>query len=387
MHWLLARTPTVLLRTAGLAVLFTHAVWAEDGADFVKRRTLALSAEPSRPGSPGQRWLSSLAWSPDGKTVAVAGQRTEGWGRCSGEVKLWNVETGEMELYLQKLPTRTHTVAFSPDGKTFAVGDGDYYNAGVVTLFERRSGRETVTLGNPKGDPRWVYGLVFSPDGKTLIQSSSSYMTTARIGQDWGDGEVREWTLSSGQSRVLSSRHADWYRELAISPDGSMIAVAAGHNFLGPVDVGEVRVCNVASGEERFALGGHRTFVETVAFSPDGKMLASGGMDGVVWLRDVSNGRKIDSINPPAKAKRDRGRILSVVFSPDGKTLAVCVGDYSRGNKFGQVQLWDVPTRTVRQVLDQAGELPSCCVRFSPDGSSLAVIDENQKAIDIWGVK
>ena len=36
---------------------------------------------------------------------------------------------------------------------------------------------------------------------------------------------------------------------------------------------------------------------------------------------------------------------MDLAFNPDGKSLALAFGDWSRGNRFGEVQLWDLARR------------------------------------------
>ena len=79
-------------------------------------------------------------------------------------------------------------------------------------------------------------------------------------------------------------------------------------------------------------LTGHTSPVLSVAFSPDGKTLASGEFNGPVQLWDVATHRQIGR-----PLTGHTSEVNSVAFSPDGTTLASAGGD-------GTVRLWDVAT-------------------------------------------
>src|SRR5215831_16107754 len=83
-------------------------------------------------------------------------------------------------------------------------------------------------------------------------------------------------------------------------------------------------------------LTGHAGPVVSVAFSPDGKTVAAGRGDGTVRLWDLATHRQIGGIlGRPQNGHV--GGVLSVAFSPDGKTVAAGRGD-------GTVRLWDLTT-------------------------------------------
>ncbi len=87
---------------------------------------------------------------------------------------------------------------------------------------------------------------------------------------------------------------------------------------------------DVASGEAKATLqGGHTGWVNSVVFSPDGTTLASGSHDSTVVLWDVASGQE------NATLQGHTGSVRSVVFSPDGTILASGSSDHT-------VLLWDM---------------------------------------------
>ena len=122
---------------------------------------------------------------------------------------------------------------------------------------------------------------------------------------------------------------------------------------------------------ERNQLDGDQNIVNSVVFSPDGKTLASASWDKTIKLWDVGTGKEITSFTGHQSA------VNSVVFSPDGKTLASASDDKT-------IKLWDVGTRKeITSLIEHQDGVNS--VVFSPDGKTLASASKD-KTIKLWSL-
>ena len=110
--------------------------------------------------------------------------------------------------------------------------------------------------------------------------------------------------------------------------------------------------------------------IDEITYSPDGSLLAVASSIGT-WLYDTQTGEAFDLLT----GHTHLDGVMSVAFSPDGKTLA-------SGGSRGAIRLWDVQTRTLKQTIHWAGNIPS--VAFSPDGQTLA--GANIGYIGLWDV-
>jgi WD40 repeat protein len=264
--------------------------------------------------------IHSMAFSPDGRTLAV--------GDESGSLGLWDTRTGRRTAVLGGVGTG-YTVAFSRDGATLAVGSKN----GTVSLWDTRTDTRTTTLNEGSA----VGSVAFSPDDRTLA-----------IGT--GSGTVELWDTRAHRPTAALKEGSNVV-DVAFSPDGHTLAVSDSNTNIGLWDTGSHR---------RTALLAEGSIIGGIAFSPDGHTLAVGDFGGNVTLWNTGTRQRSATL-------AEGSPVAAVAFSPDGHTIAAA--DYG-----GLVGLWDATTHR-RSATVANGSIINV-MAFSPDGRTLAVGDD-----------
>jgi RNA polymerase sigma factor (sigma-70 family) len=318
------------------------------------------------PRAPGGR----IALSANGKILAAVERMA---------IRLWDVETGKELRGPDGHRGGVQSVAFSPDGKTIASGGGDF----TIRLWDGPSGKELRRLGAPAAH---VAALAFSPDAKLLVSGGTggavrlwevatgnespaaikvpgSVLAVAFLPDGkslvtgGADGTVRAWELGTGKEVHRFAGHAGLVMAVALSPDGKLLASGGTDNTIRVWDVASAKELRRWEGHANEAVPANR-WVASVAFSPDGKTLASGGGDFTARLWDVVTGKEL------ARLEGHSGPVASVAFSPNGRML-------SSGSWDRMVRLWEVSTHQERRRLDgHQGWVHA--VAFAADGRTLA---------------
>lgn len=299
----------------------------------------------------GDESVIAFARSSNGETLVSWAKH---WGEddYSGRAWLWNTRTGRLEQkVMQQSSCSGYDVAFTSEGSAVAFA---HCEGNKVTLYDVTTGKRKRTLLTSKHSPTTV---TFSPDGKTIASAGS---TTAK---DDAIGEVRLWDVETGKLRQTVHGHSYTIDDVAFSPDSRTLVIDDDVIKLWDIQTGKVKRTLRLDGDEGSA--------ESFAFSSDGQMLAiGGGYSGAINLWDTQRWTM------KRLRQEHNGSVNSLVFSPDGKTLASGSADHT-------VKLWDTHTGKLRRTLTgHSGAV--LCVSFSPDNKTVTSgsIDGTLK---VWG--
>jgi WD40 repeat protein len=324
--------------------------------------------------------LQALAYSPDGKDIAVS--------RADGTVEIWDSAARSVRKNW-RAPGLVVGLAYRPDGKelatattegTFVWATGDFHqilllrdlaapSVGVAyspdssRLVMARKDRRIVSRNANNGDVQFSLdcpdldlpsSVAFSPDGKYLLIGTWS-------------GLAHLWDSATGQPVQRLIGHRGVVQTVAFSPDGQ-------HALTGSADR-TIRVWSVETGKTRSLLRSHTAGVRAVAPSADGLSLCSGGQDRVLLQWDLTR-------DPRGQLFSFSNRTNAAAFSADGRFLrAAHLG--------GGVGSWEVgtgiplPEQRVAMTTDQP--YPARYAAFFPDQARLlSVRREALNELAIW---
>jgi tricorn protease-like protein/mono/diheme cytochrome c family protein len=252
-------------------------------ADYV--RSLAFSPDGTMlaaAGGPPQRWgeikiwdvqshqllktlkghndcIYSVAWSPDGKLIAS--------GSYDKMVKLWDAASGKELRNLQDHIDAVFAVAFSPNGKLLASASQDR----TVKIWDVATGQRLYTLSDALDG---LTSLAFSPSGEEI--AAAGYDKTIYI-----------WRLGDTDGSLVQSLIADEDSILALvwSPDGKTIITSSSD--------GSIRFRDAATLDPVGVIDHQPDWVEAIGVSSNGEWLAAGRYNGSLSLYNTKNYQQV----------------------------------------------------------------------------------------------
>jgi WD40 repeat protein len=347
--------PRILKQHVG----FLSTVFSPDG------KIIAIGSMYFNTG-PSQIIMSATLWDvasgkelPGSKQPISLVQSTNGEGAVS-----W-VEGGNIIKLLEPISWRElkdlrtdssiGAVTFSPDAKMIV----SRYNNAKATVWDASSGQQISSLeGN-------IYGfstLIFSPDTRTM----GSVM-----------GNIDLWDVSSGRQLRTLKGNAFAVKFFALSRDGILATWVSQDKV--------VKLWDLASGgpprtlllNEAIASQHHASphpfmrFDAPMAadFSPDGRIIAVWSTtENIAVLWDLASGKRLHTLEVK------EGPLSALVFSPDGKTIAL--------GKADGIGFWDVATGVLRRTFKGAA---GSGIVFSPDEKLLASWNADY-TIRVWNL-
>jgi WD40 repeat protein len=269
------------------------------------------------------RWgagpVDSIRITSEGKTLAACGfVRTES-SKLVGQVKLWDLPSGELRHAVHR-GKQLCDLAMSADDTTLAVASRYWGAQEKGFVVDLASGK--ITLGLPPASGQSPYGLTFSLDGNTV-----SCLT-------FSDFTIRRWDLVRRQETATAVALPPRFRAKHLVTDAVFVGhrdklVGSSHDYLHVIDA--------ATGELLRQIKVPTSHHSRLALSPNGRLLARGGrpqdylgyFDRSIQLYDLETGREVLRLEPLDTAT------ACLRFSRDGKYLVTGMYD-------GTTLLWDI---------------------------------------------
>jgi WD40 repeat protein len=313
--------------------------------------------------------LTSLAFAPDGGTLAVTGYH---------EVLLYDTAKFELKARLIGISERVQAVAYSPDGKKLAAVGGAPGRFGEVQVWNPQN--EKLLVSAPVTFDT-LYGASWSPDGKAVAFGCA-------------DNTVRAVDALSGKQIVQMGTHSDWVLGTVFSQDGEHLVSVSRDMSMKLTEVDTARfIDNVTSITPGALKGGlmaldRRPAKTTRVFGyvvrrktkvpqdEGGKFVEKvydevivAGADGATRLYKIHREKKReigDDSNKIREYEKMPGRISSVAFNADGSKFAAV----SSLDGKGEVRVYD--TNSAAKVVFEKVTGPVYAVAWHPAGKLIA---------------
>jgi WD40 repeat protein len=306
--------------------------------------------------------VTALAFSPDGRTLLS--------GSGDRQVKLWTLADGQI-AHVYRSVGAAQAILISADGRTAFVPTG----TSVAKLLPAARSSDGASIGEI---------AALSADGFTLVTAVRNEVWVSLLNREFG-------------APLQLRGHTETITSVAVTPNGRVLVSGSRDQtvrlWLVPenyrVDIRDTRTIT------QLLLRGHTDTVTAVAVSGDGAVAVSASDDGTVRLWSLPTGRAVATLTirelPPGSEQVklvSDGRVLAInpwsfakpqtlAASPDGRWLAVCLGDDT-------IRLFSLPEGRPGPVL--SGEKERIRGMLFPAGGQTLVSWSSAGAVTVWSL-
>ncbi len=286
----------------------------------------------------GRGSANSIAWSPDGASLIVA-----------GSLGIWLYEDNfQVVTHLVSTSEEILQVVWSPDSTKIA-GTTDGHQ---IYIWDASNGTMLEVL---QGYTDFIRSIKWSPDGTRLATSSF-------------ESNVRIWDITTGEILILLEHPARSIRDIAWNGDGTQLASISTESAVYIWDMDSYKLLNRFPNPNGFYISVSWRSLNVLVI----------GNFSVILILDVSTGREEQVLRGNSILYGEPANVEHLESSPSGNQLASGVGTI--------IETWNMNTLQIQYTFEGGHTDRVRDLKWSLDGNYLASTDYSGQTVRIWDI-